>query len=324
MSERNQDRNRLLVKICQLYYEDGLNQQDIAKRLGISRPHVSRMLAAAKSSGIVRISINNPFSAEQELEKLIIDQFGIKDALIIDSSSIHQDQLAVELGRASAPLLESIFRDGDVVGVMAGRTVASAAAEMDPFRREGLQFVPMVGGWGSDGDSWHANSNAMAFANKLKSKFSILHAPAVVVNEETGLLLKGEPEIAKVLELAQNSRVAVVSIGNLSEQATMVKTGTFRAEDIAELTQKGAVANLCASFLDRDGHELEMDTNWNNRLIGLTASELRAIPTVIAIAGGDQKADAIEAALKGQWIDILVTDTAAARKIISSTYSEEC
>ncbi|MNL12925.1 Deoxyribonucleoside regulator [compost metagenome] len=253
---------------------------------------------------------------------MIIDQFGIKDALIIDSSCINPGQLPTELGRASVPLLESIFRDGDVVGVMAGKTVASAAAEMDFFRKEGLQFVPMVGGWGSDGASWHANSNAMAFANKLKSKFSILHAPALVATEETGLLLREEPEIAKVLELAHNSRVAVVSIGDLSEQATMVKTGTFPAEEIAVLTQRGAVANLCASFLDRSGQELEMDRK--NRLIGLTASELRAIPTVIAIAGGDQKADAIAAALKGKWIDILVTDTAAARKIVTSTQSEEC
>jgi deoxyribonucleoside regulator len=49
MTEMQNERRRLLVKISRLYYEDGLNQQDIAKRLGISRPHVSRMLAAARA-----------------------------------------------------------------------------------------------------------------------------------------------------------------------------------------------------------------------------------------------------------------------------------
>ena len=53
MNDIQNERVRLLVKISRLYYEDGLNQQDIAKRLGISRPHVSRMLAVARAEGIV-------------------------------------------------------------------------------------------------------------------------------------------------------------------------------------------------------------------------------------------------------------------------------
>jgi DNA-binding transcriptional regulator LsrR (DeoR family) len=316
MSESNQDRFRLLVKICQLYYEDGLNQLDIAKRLGISRPHVSRMLTAAKNEGIVRISIHNPFSAEQELEKLIIKNFGIKDALVVDSSEIVSDQLYSLLGRASSPLLESTLKDGDIVGVMAGRTIGNVAEELEYFTVDGLRFVPMVGGWGSDGEAWHANSNAKAFANKMKAKYSIIHAPAVVKNEETGLLLREEPEIAKVLKLAQNSRLAIVSIGELNENATMVTSGSFHPNDVAALKERGAVANLCASFLDRNGEVI--DFPGINRMIGLTAQELRGIPTVIGIAGGTEKVESIKAALRGKWIDILVTDTVVAREIVSS------
>ncbi|WP_223067527.1 sugar-binding transcriptional regulator [Paenibacillus caui] len=314
MSEKNQDRFRLLVKICQLYYEDGLTQLDIAKRLGISRPHVSRMLTAARNEGIVRISINNPFSAEQELEKLLIEAFGIQDALIVDCSE-DPSQRNAELGHAAAALLESVLRDGDIVGVMAGQSVASATGELDYFAAEGLQFVPLVGGWGSEGASWQASSNAMTFANKLKSKFWIMHAPFMVASEETGTILRGEPEIEKVLKLAKQSRVAVVSIGEVSDQATMVKSGSFSLDALSDLKERGAVVNLCASFLDKDGREI--DFPGKNRLIGLTARELRAIPNVIGIAGGTRKVEAITAALRGKWIDILVTDAATAREILS-------
>ncbi|NOU98285.1 winged helix-turn-helix transcriptional regulator [Paenibacillus sp. LMG 31456] len=321
MSEINQDRYRLLVKICQLYYEEDLNQLDIAKRLGISRPHVSRMLTAAKNEGIVNISINNPFSTEQELEKLFIKTFSIQDALIVDSSETDPIKLHAQLGRTSAALIESVLRDGDIVGIMAGRTIASAAEKLDYFEREGLQFVPLVGGWGSEGTSWHANSNALAFANKLKSKCWILHAPAVVASEETGALLRREPAIDQVLQLAQQSRVAVISIGEVSEQATMVRSGNFSLSDIAAVEERGAVASLCASFLDSSGREIEVPEK--NRFIGLTASELRVIPKVIGIAGGSQKVEAITAALRGKWMDILVTDAATARAILDFHRSNE-
>ncbi len=321
MTEKNQDRFRLLVKICQLYYEEGLNQMEIAKRLGISRPHVSRMLTAARNEGIVRISINNPFSAEQELEKSLIDAFGIQDALVVDSSDMEPAGLPALLGRTGAALLESVLRDGDIVGIMAGHTIGCAAEEMDYFERDNLQFVPLVGGWGSDGAAWHASTNAMAFANKLKSKYSMFHAPALVANEETGMLLRQEPEIAKVLELARSSRVAVVSIGEVSEEATMVKSGSFSGEDMTVLKKLGAAANLCTSFLDERGQVIEFPGS--SRLIGLGARELRAIPTVIGIAGGAAKVTAITAALKGKWIDVLVTDSETARDIVSMSSSNE-
>ncbi|MEW9701978.1 sugar-binding transcriptional regulator [Paenibacillus sp. SI8] len=314
MPEINQERFRLLVKICQLYYEDGLNQLDIAKRLGISRPHVSRMLTAAKNEGIVRISIQNPFSSEQELEKCFIETFGIQDALIVDSAETDPNKLRAQLGRTSAPLIESVLMDGDIVGVMAGRTVASVAEELDYFAREGLQFVPMVGGWGSEGGAWHASSNTMAFANKLKAKYWMMHAPARVAHAETGALLRQEPEIDKVLQLAQISRVAIISIGEVSEQATMVESGNMSRADVSALEALGAVANLCASFMDQNGREIDFPEK--NKYIGMTAKELRAIPNVIGIAGGVHKVKAITAALRGKWIDTLVTDAATARAVI--------
>lgn len=239
----------------------------------------------------------------------------------MDSSEADPNKLHAQLGRTSAALIESVLMDRDIVGVMAGRTIASAAAKLDYFAREGLQFVPMVGGWGSEGGGWHANSNTMAFANRLKSKYWMLHAPAVVASPETGNLLRQEPEIDKVLQLARRSCVAVISIGEVSERSTMVESGNMSIEDIRGMEQRGAAANLCASFIDVNGRE--MDFPEQNRFIGVTASELRAIPTVIGIAGGVAKVEAIAAALRGKWIDVLVTDAATARAVIEFHRDQE-
>ncbi|OXM84861.1 sugar-binding transcriptional regulator [Paenibacillus rigui] len=314
MTDIKSERNRLLVKISQLYYEEGLNQQDIAARLGMSRPHVSRMLTAAKQEGIVQITIKNPYSAEQQVERALLETFGIHDALVVDASQPAGLPLSVQLGRTCAVLLESILKDHDTVGIMAGRTVAAVGTELDYFPRNGLQFVPLVGGWGSEGASWHANSNTATIADKLKSKYWQLHAPAVVTHEQTGKLLKQEPDIDKVLQQAKRCQVAVIGIGEVSEHASIVQSGNFTSADLDQVKAGGAAANLCASFLDGNGQTIALPVN--DRMIGLTAQELRGIPNVVAVAGGQDKVAAITAALRGKWIDILVTDAATAEAVL--------
>lgn len=314
MTEIKGESNRVLVKICKLYYEDGLNQQDIADRLGISRPHVSRMLTAAKKDGIVQISIKNPYSIEQGVEKVLIETFGIHDAIVVDASHIDEQSLNIQLGKTCAVLMESVLKDNDVVGIMAGRTIAAIGAELDYFTKSNLQFVPLVGGWGSEGGEWHANSNTMTIANKLKSKYWLLNAPAIVGNQEIGELLKKEPGVEKVLKMAKRCDLAIVGIGDVSPKATIVRSGNFNSAELESVRNSGAVANICASFLNIEGNTI--DSSMKNRMLGLSAPELRGIRNVIAIAGGKDKVEAITAVLRGRWIDILVTDVLTAQSVL--------
>ncbi|MEK3916888.1 sugar-binding transcriptional regulator [Paenibacillus sp. FSL H7-0331] len=315
MSDIHLERNRLLVKISQLYYEEGHNQQEIAQRLGISRPHVSRMLTAAKAEGIVQIHIRNPYSIEQEIEKRLIETFGIHDALVVHIQDADVAIRNLQLGRTCAALLESILKDDDLVGVMAGHTISSLCNEIEYFSRKNLQFVSLIGGWGSEGATWHANANTSMLAGKLRSKHWLLHAPAVVGSEEACAYLHQEPQIAEVLQLAGRSQLAVVGIGQVSEQATIVESGYFSDADFLDVQGRGAVANICASFLGKQGELLDFAAS--KRMIGITASELRGIPNVIGLAGGLEKVEAITAALRGKWIDILVTDLDTAQAVLA-------
>ena len=315
MTEMQNERRRLLVKISRLYYEDGLNQQDIAKRLGMSRPHVSRMLATAKAEGIVNITINNPYSREQDIEQELVETFGVLDAFVVSMEEGSEQRFLHQLGRNCAALLESVLKDHDIVGVMTGRTIAAVAAELEYFARNALQFTPLVGGWGSTGSAWHANSNTMMFAEKLKSTYWLLHAPAVVASPETRGLLMKEPEIASVFEITRKSTVAVIGIGQVSKEATIVQTGYFGDTDLNDVIQKGAVANVCASFLNGEGENIAFSAQ--TRMIGIDIPELRQHTNVIAVAGGQDKVEAITATLRGKWIDILVTDFETAQRVLA-------
>lgn len=314
MTDLQNERGRLLVKISRLYYEDGLNQQDIAKRLGISRPHVSRMLAAARAQEIVNITIRNPYSREQNVEQELVETFGILDAFVADVEEQSEQRLLHQLGQSCAALLESVLKDNDIVGVMAGRTITAVAASLEYCARNGLQFTPLVGGWGSTGSSWHANANTMMFAEKMKSNYWLLHAPAVVVSQETREVLLKEPEIADVLEVARKSTVAVIGIGQVSKEATIVQSGYFGDADLNDVLRRGAVANVCASFLNVQGENIAFSAK--TRMLGIDISELRHHTTVIGVAGGQDKVEAITATLRGKWIDILVTDLVTAQLVL--------
>ncbi|MFC5404574.1 sugar-binding transcriptional regulator [Cohnella soli] len=312
--DAGQEKKRLLVKVSTLYYMDGLNQQEIAARLGISRPQISRMLAAAKSEGIVQINIRNPYSEEQAYERAIAETFGIHDVIVVHVENADRQVIDLHVARAASALLESAIKDREVVGIMAGRAIAAVGSEIHFIGRKDVQFVPMIGGFGSDGGAWHANSNARVFAERLKARHLLLNAPAVVASPTARDFFLGEAEIADVLNAARKVTLALVGIGQVSEQATIVRSGYFSDVDLADVRKKGAVSNICTSFLNENGERISYDAE--RRMIGLTIDEIRAIPNVVAVASGPEKVEAIVAALRGKCMDVLVTDMDTAQQIL--------
>lgn len=314
VNEASQEKKRLLVKVSTMYYMDGLNQQEISERLGISRPQISRMLAAAKSEGIVQISIRNPYSEEQTYERAIAETFGIHDVIVVHVPGGDRQAIDLHVARAAAALLESAIKDRDVVGIMAGRTIASVAREIQFVGRKEVQFVPMIGGFGSDGGAWHANTNARVFAEQCRARHLLLNSPAVVASPQARELFLNESEISNVLESAKKVSHALIGIGQVSDQATIVKSGYFSDEEMNGVRAKGAVSNISTSFLNETGERVHY--NGESRMIGLSIDEIRAIPNVIAVATGDDKVEAIVAALRGKCMDVLVTDMDTAKGLL--------
>ena len=75
-----------LVQVARLYYEDGLTQAQVAAKIGVSRPQVSKMLAHAREAGIVHIEIRPPAAGDAELLKLLGQRFGIKGGIVLPNA----------------------------------------------------------------------------------------------------------------------------------------------------------------------------------------------------------------------------------------------
>ena len=310
----DEERVKLIMKICNFYYFDGLTQQQISQRLGISRPHVSRMLTLAKDLGIVNITVKNPYSKEQKIEKELVDCFELLDAVVIDTYNLPPVNSIKIVAAGVNALLKRFLKDGDIIGISAGNTMNIVSENIEFIDRNNLTVVPLIGGMGPDGATWQANRIARNLAEHLRCSYYQLNAPAFVSSKKTHDVFMSEPEIENVCNLGLKSTIALTGIGTLKEYATIIHSGLLKDSDIEELRSKKAVSSVCNSFLDVDGNCIEF--SGNDRMIGATITQLHGIPKIIAVALGVDKVEAIKAVLAGNWIDYLVTNLETAKAIL--------
>lgn len=307
------DNLRMTLKVCQLYYEENLSQKEISFQLGISRPQISRMLSNARSNNVVSIKINNPFLDETKLEKILMEKYGLKDALVLNTGKANEtDNELDEFGRLAADCIDAYIMDHNRVGVMSGQTISNLAWAIKHLNRRGLEFVSLVGGMGAKSANWHANAIAQRFAECSGGSCYILNAPIIVQSKQSRDILIQEPEIASVLQKGASCDVAIIGIGQINMSSTTVKAGTLDNEDIKRLEEAGAVASVCTSYLDAQGKIIE--TELNERSIGLTLNQLKKSRT-IALAIGENKVKSIKAALSSGYLDVFITNLDTARVI---------
>ena len=311
MQSVSQHETRMLLKIATLYYIGEKSQQEISEIVGISRPQISKMLDAAKKKGFVTFSIRDPYSEEHQYERTLTHQYGLLDALVVDTKGDFVNQyLADEV----TMLLNSAIKDGDIFGIMSGKTIGALGKQIGRIKRKNICVVPFVGGMTETLDGHEANDNAQRFSEVFKCQCYQLNTPAFVSNAALAEALLKEPMISRVLQIAKQSNVALVSIASLYQSTDLAPDPVFQdIPDIHALRKHHAVAGLCGSFLDSNGDCV--DFPGMTQIIGLKANDLKNIPKVIGIAMGEHKVEAIKAVLRGKWIDILVTDLNTAKML---------
>lgn len=309
------DNKRLIVKICELYYMRDMSQKEISSVLGISRPQISRIIAAARESGIVSIHINNPFGREAEIEKEIVCRYGLKDALVLNTGGSTSEERLGSFGSEAALLLEDYIPQDTIVGLMSGNTVKSIVDSLPKGTKRLKMTVPLVGAINTSEAAMHANSIAGKIGVSHNSPSLTLNAPAYVSDAVLAERLKEEDGIRKVLEWGKRCNICVVGIGNLDMDASNVREQGLMPEDLENLKREGAVASVCCSYLDSEGREVGKSIM--DRSIGLTLKELKK-SRVIAAAIGTSKIKAINAALKSGDIDVLVTNISTARQLLEN------
>lgn len=309
------DEKALMARIAWLYYHQGLTQQAIGDQLGLSRNKVLRSLAKARDEGIVQIRVVHPSIRHMELEARLMEAFGLQEAVVAPTGD-SDEKTREALGQFGAMYLERTLRDGDVVGTAWGVALREVARHLRPLSLNDVTVVQLMGGLPADG-LINPLDIARVVSEKLNGHAHMLYTPAVVDTTEIKEALLSDARIAQTLKTGAAVTKALVGIGDVSptDVNSLIKWRALTVGEMEEVAHLGAVGDILGRHFDAAGRPV--DSTLSPRIIAVSLETVRSIPHVIAVAAGEYKAKAILGALRGKYIDVLITDEAAAKAVLA-------
>lgn len=286
------------AKIAWYYYIQKKTQKEIATLLNISRMKVIRQLERAEQENLVQVHIKKEFSDRLESEYKFIQKFNLKDAVIIPSNPSGTDTLTDELAKAAAMYVKDHFSQNNVINIGYGNTVGKILNYLSQVSDRRLTYVSLTGGvsiYLLNNQSWIGNANLY-----------LIPAPLISSTKELVDAIQKETTVMEISKMHKMAGGTIIGIGTTTDEATMLKTGIVRKETFELLKVKGAVGDIIAYFFDENGNIVENELN--DHLISYPLNDLSKLDNVVAVAGGQLKRKAIKAALKGNYMDILITD----------------
>lgn len=299
--------------VARRYYLDDRQKSEIADELGISRFKVARLLDEARASGIVRIYVDMPADIDLPLGDQLARAFGIRRAIVVRSVDGSPEATLPLIGAAGAEYLRGVLDADDVLGVSWGRSLTSVVDVVSEL--PAIDTVQLVGGVGAGQMDVSGVELLRRLASVSGGRAFPLYAPLFVGTPEMAKALRLDPALGATTDLFARLTIALVGIGSWRPPSSALFS-EFTAAERDELLARGATADVCTFVFDADGAFI--DTAAHARAVGITLDEFRAIPEVIGVAGGREKADAIAAVLRSGVISTLVTDSETARRVLDS------
>lgn len=311
------DELRLITKVARLYHERDYKQTDIAAQLDLSQATVSRLLKKAKSERIVRTVISVPVGTFPDLEEQLQRTYSLKNAIVVDC--VQKEDPMREIGAAAAYYVETTLKQGEVIGISSwSGTLLAMVDAMHPISRQTeAQVVQTLGGVGNPTAEAHANRLTGRLATLTNGEAHSLPAPGVVGSAESMRVMLDDQFTQQALSLFDSITLALVGIGSVDPSPLLASSGNiFSPKELEQLQAEGAVGDICLRFFDEQGQPAS--TSLNERVIGLQLEQLRNVQRAVGIAGGERKIAAIRGALRGGWINVLITDRYTAESLLNN------
>lgn len=309
-----QEKWNILATVANLYYNSELTQNQIAERLYTSRSKVSRMLKEARELGIVEIYIREPWERNLEYEQNLREAFLLKNIRVVTIKDSDKDNGPQKIAEAASYYLDSMVKQGMVVGISWGNTLYRIVKYISTNNRKNIPItvVPIMGAANIKSPEKDAMDLAKDLASAYGGKYQYIYAPLFVNNKSLRDNLVQEDNIKSVLELSAKADVILTSVGSIGYKSW---SNYLSKKTLEILETKGAVGHIGGHFYDIQGSELE--TSLAGRMIGISLEDIQKCREVVCAAYGDSKAEAILGALRGNFLNTLIIDEKCARKVLS-------
>ncbi|MGX9135804.1 sugar-binding transcriptional regulator [Rummeliibacillus sp. JY-2-4R] len=274
----------------------------------------SRSGMRISNSGIEVLEVLKPlvydwsgiFMMEKQLKQIL----GIQNVMIVDGDLDEVSSIKSLLGLEAAKQLKLVTskNKSKIVAVTGGSTLAAIADSLTPSEElTDITFIAARGGMGVE-MRLQANTIAATFAGNTGNEYRTLYLPETLSETSYNVIVQ-EPMVKEMMELYDQTDIVIHGIGSALEMAERRKTSV---EEQQALMNAGAVSEAFGYYFDRQGNAVH-----RIRTVGIQLEQVNKCKSIIAVAGGKNKAKAILSYFKhGAKQTVLITDVAAAKEMV--------
>lgn len=314
MAQEPTDR-ALILKVAILYYERNYTQEEVASKIGISRPAVSKLLHQARDLGLVKFFIQDINKHVVELEVALQEKYHLTNIKVVSTDNQRtKEAVQMQVGQLSARYLAALVTKAKTIGIGWGHAVSQLVEQADYLTAPHVTVVPLIGGLGLVNLEIHSNFLVAELAMKLHARYTTFYAPVIADSASEASELKKSSLVSSAIEAAKNVDAVFIGIGNNVRESTWADLNYITESEIAELEKAHAIGDVVANFIDADCREVE--TEFSKRLIGISIVDLRKIPNVVAMAVGLAKTASLKTLLEHGLINSLFVDQELAESIL--------
>lgn len=316
-----------LAQVAFWYYIEGMTQNEIAERIGLSRSNVSRMLLAAREQDIVRFEITFPLERDVDSERALASRFSgsaLREIIVAagdrpsspsGNGGASRQGALLAVAQAGVQWLETSLRDGMTVGLTWGSTIQALvdAAHFDV--RRSVHVVQLAGDASID-PRHSAQDLVRDLANRIGGTYTYFAAPAAGRTARDSAALLRSPHVSAAIAAARSADVAILGVGayNVGSSRVFLTQAAVTPSELAEAESKHVVGQVVGRLFDSAGSQPDLAIH--RRLISIDINDLKKIPTNVMLAAGAEKAAALEAAIVGGLVHVMIIDSALAQRLM--------
>lgn len=309
--------HNLALRAAKLYYYQDLTTEQIARELGLSRPKISRLLAAARRDGFVQIRIVDPMEANRSLGRILKDKYHLRAVHTVPVPDNASEAEALErVATFTGAHLNSLVQPKTILGLAWGTTLAAISRHLIPQATPNVEIVQLNGS-GNTANMSNPQINEVIgrFGQNYGARVHLFPVPAFFDFAQTKDALWRERSVKQIVELQKRASVLLYSIGAIraSVPSYVYEAGYLETRDRQALSKDRAVGDIATVFFREDGSF--DDIAINKRASGPDLSVMRRAPHAVCVVAGRSKAKALEGALNGALLNELIVDEPTARML---------
>jgi len=293
----------------------GNNQEEIARKLNVSRQTAQRLVSLSVSEGLIKVRLDHPIGRCMELAEKLRQRFAL-DLVEVVPSDPESSSTVIGVAQAAAAEIERRLKSPApiIMAIGTGRTLKAAIEQLPPMEAPQHKIVSLTGNIAPDGSASYYNV-IFNMADAVKARMFPMPLPVIASSPEEREMLLRQPMVKETLALTAKADITFVGIGDLGPEAPLYLDGFITETELKALQKAGAVGEIVGWAFDAQGKMIEGLTNDR---VASAPMPSRERSLVVALAMGERKLPGTIAALNRRLVNGLMTDERTAARLLAT------